>query len=341
METCFKFIKVTVLSKIKYLVFRGITHMKKRLLAAAVAATFTLSMGVAMAAPVDISGSAQVHYRWNDSDTKGTTESAKSTFLLNAKTALDANTDIYARFATQRVHAGDSSADFSTGHYGDTVTTIDRYGVILKTKDATFNIGRQGATIGATALLYSTEGYIGSYMGSVDGVSASAKLGVTDLGLVAGKEDGTDNKVYGLHASFKPAEAWTTGATVAKYDVDGADATNYWAVDAAYAQGKVGYFAEYAKSDADIKNKAYVVGASYTFDAKNSFSANYNKVEENGAMGDRGGWTDFDGHSKGMYYSYNYKITPDTTFNVFYKDMKDTNNNAGSNSFRTTVTYKF
>lgn len=315
--------------------------MKKKCLAAAVAATITLSMGVAMAAPVDIDGSASVHYRWNDHDVDGTSESAKSTFLLNAKTALDANTDVYARFATQRLHAGDSSTDFNTAHYGDTVTTIDRYGIILKGKDATFNIGRQGATIGATALLYSTEGYIGSYMGAIDGLSASAKLGVTDLGLVAGKEDGTDNKVYGLHASFQPSEGWTTGATLAKYDVDGADTTNYWAVDAAYAQGKVGYFAEYAKSDADTKNKAFVIGTSYTFDEKNSFSVNYNKVEEYGAMGDRAGWTDFDGHGKGMYYSYNYKITPDTTFNVFYKDMKDTNDNTGYNSFRTTVTYKF
>ncbi|QJW47006.1 hypothetical protein HA075_15000 [bacterium BFN5] len=283
--------------------------MKKRLLAAAVAATITLSMGVAMAAPVEFDGSAQVHYRWNDHDVDGTSESAKSTFLLNAKAALDDNLDVYARFATQRLHAGYSSSDFSTDHYGDTVSTIDRYGIVVKGKDSTFKIGRQGATIGATALLYSTEGYIGSYMGAIDGVSGSAKIGVTDLGFVAGKEDGNDNKVYALHASFQPAEAWTTGATVAKYDVDAADATNYWAVDAAYAQGKVGYFAEYAKSDADTKNKAYVIGASYTFDAKNSFSANYNKVEEYGAMGNRAGWTDFDGHGKGMYYSYNYKIT--------------------------------
>lgn len=312
--------------------------MKKRLLAAALAASLTLSMGAAMAAPVDFDGSATLHYRWDDSDANGREESAKGTFLLNAKTALNENTDLYARFATQRIHAGDGSADFKTSHYGDTVTTVDRYGVIIKGDNSSFNIGRQGATIGATGLLYSTEGYLGSYMGSIDGLNAVAKVGATDLGLIAGKENGTDNKVYGLHASFSPAEAWTLGGTLAKYDKDGADTSNYWAVDAAYNHGKAGYFAEFAKSDADSKNKAIALGTSYAFDDKNSFSAIYSKVEANGDMG---GWTDFDAHGKGMYYSFNHKITEDTTFNVFYKDMKDTNSNEAYNSFRTTVSYKF
>ena len=312
--------------------------MKKRLLAAAVAATLTLSMGVAMAAPVDFDGSTALHYRWDDSDANGREESAKGTFLLNAKTALDANTDLYARFATQRIHAGDSSADFKTSHYGNTVTTIDRYGVILKGDNSTFNLGRQGATIGATALLYSTEGYLGSYMGSIDGLNAAAKVGATDLGLIAGKENGTDNKVYGLHASYSPSDAWTLGGTVAKYDVDGGSATKHWALDAAYNQGKAGYFAEFAKSDADSNNKAFVLGTSYAFDDKNSLSAIYSKVEANGDMG---GWTDFDANGKGMYYSYNHKLNKDTTFNVFYKDMKKTDTNEAYNSLRTTVSYKF
>lgn len=312
--------------------------MKKRLLAAAVAAALTLSMGAAMAAPVEFDGSAVLHYRWDDSDTNGASESAKGTFLLNAKTALSENADLYARFATQRLHAGDSSADFKTDHYGDSVTTIDRYGVVLKGDNVTFNIGRQGASIGATALLYSTEGYLGSYMGSIDGLSATAKVGATDLGLVAGKQNGTDNKVYGLHGSYNPSAAWTIGGTVAKYDADGANANKYWALNTAYSQGKANYFAEYAKSDADNANKAFVLGTSYDFDNKNSLSAIYSKVEANGDMG---GWTDFDPNGKGMYYSYNHKINNDTTFNVFYKDMKKADTNAAYNSFRTTVSYKF
>ncbi|MGI6092262.1 MAG: hypothetical protein ACOYD5_04590 [Negativicutes bacterium] len=312
--------------------------MKKRLLAAALAASLTLSMGAVMAAPVDFDGSATLHYRWNDSESEASDESAKGTFLLNAKTALNENTDLYARFATQRIHAGDSSADFKTTHYGDTVTTIDRYGVVLKGDNSTFNIGRQGATIGATGLLYSTEGYLGSYMGSIDGLNASAKVGATDLGLIAGKENGTDNKVYGLHASFSPAEAWTLGGTLAKYDIEGSDARNYWALDAAYNHGKAGYFAEFAKSDVNDANKAFVLGTSYALDEKNSLSAIYSKVEANGDMG---AWTDFDPNGKGMYYSFNHKINEDTTLNVFYKDMKTVDTNESYNSFRTTVSYKF
>jgi len=321
--------------------------MKKRLLAAAVAAAMTMSMGVVMAAPVEFDGMAQLHYRWNDYNYQNSDESAKSTFLLNAKMALDDNTDLYARFATQRLHAGFSSADFDTkGDTRDSISTIDRFGFIFKGQDATFNLGRQGATIGATALLYSTEGYLGSNKGSIDGVSGIARVGATDLSFIAGQENGLnndkqgdENKLYSLHASYKPADNWTVGGTLARYDVDGGDATNHWAVDAAYNQGKVGYFAEYTKSNADDKNTAYAIGASYAFDAKNSFAAIYNKVEANG---DIGGWTDFDPNGKGMYYSYNHKLTKDTTFNVFYKDMKKSDNSAQSyDSFRTTVTYKF
>ncbi|MDD4599674.1 MAG: porin [Negativicutes bacterium] len=320
--------------------------MKKRLLAAAVAAAMAMSMGVVMAAPVEFDGSAQVHYRWNDSDANGTSESARSTFLLNAKLALDANTDLYARFATQRLHAGLSSADFRASATRDSISTIDRFGVILKGDNVTYNLGRQGATIGATALLYSTEGYIGSNMGSIDGVSASTKLGATNLNFIAGVENGynnynvggPDNKVYSVHGSYNPAKNWTVGGTLARYDVDGGDTTNHWALDAAFNQGKVGYFAEYTKSNADDNNQAYVLGASYAFDAKNSFSAMYSKVEANGDMG---GWTDFDPSGKGMYYSYNHKLTQDTTFNVFYKDMEEVHGTDNYNSFRTTVTYKF
>ena len=319
--------------------------MKKKCLAAAVAASITLSMGVALAAPVEFDGSASVHYRWNDHDVESTSESAKSTVLLNAKLALSDNTDVYARFATQRLHAGFSSTDFDTKDgTRDTISTIDRFGFIYKEGNSTYNFGRQGATIGATALLYSTEGYIGSNMGSIDGLSASAKIGATTLGLIAGQESVNDNRVYSLHGSYNPAEAWTVGGTVARYDRDAGDATNYWAVDAAYNQGKATYFGEYAKSNENTYDKAFAIGTSYAFDAKSSLAVIYSKVEPNGDMN---GWTDFDPNGKGLYYSYNYKFSDVTTLNVFYKDMKqiatDDEYAAGTkyNSFRTTVTYKF
>jgi len=319
--------------------------MKKRLLAAAVAATLTLSAGVAMAAPVALDGDVQAHYRWNNNTDNTKDEGARFTFRLNAKTALSDNVDLYARFATQGLTGDYVGADFNQDNYSDeSAAAIDRFGFIVKGKDSTLNIGRQGATIGGAALLFSTEGYIGSRNGSIDGITANVKTGVTNLQIVAGTEKVTDttsddkNGVYALRGSYSPAKDLTVGATVAKYDVDNGDATNHWAVDAAYNYGKAGYFAEYSKSDADTDNTAFVVGTSYAFDSKNSLSVMYSKVDPNGDMG---GWTDYDPDGKGMYYSYNYKIDKATTFNVFYKDMKEVSTNKSYDSFRTTVTYKF
>ncbi|QJW48120.1 hypothetical protein HA075_21825 [bacterium BFN5] len=132
---------------------RGITHMKKRLLAAAVAASMTLSVGVAMAAPVEFDGSAEVHYQWDTADNAPDQEAARNTVIVNAKTALDEHVDVYARFAAQRYHGADISADFDTSK-GKSTATIDRYGFILKSDSGTYTFGRQGGTTGLTMYTY-------------------------------------------------------------------------------------------------------------------------------------------------------------------------------------------
>lgn len=328
--------------------------MKKRLLAAAVAATITLTAGVAMASPLQFDGDVSLHYRWDDNDLHGKTEGGIATFRLNATAALDKNVDLYARLAGQALSADQYGEDFNKDHYGSSAFAFDRFGFILKGDNATYKIGRQGLNVGATALLYSTEGKIANYSGTIDGVSANVKSGVTDLSFAAGKVNlldsaGYDANIYTLHAGYNPTDKLTVGTTFAKadYDISGgpSEDTNHWAVDASYQLGKATIFGEYAKSDADELNKAFVVGTGYAFDAKNSFSVAYSKVEDFADI--RPAQTDFDPHGKGLYYSYTHKITKDTTWNVFYKDMEKIENigddAAGTNysSFRTTVTYKF
>lgn len=322
--------------------------MKKQLLAAAVAASITLSVGVAMASPLQFDGDVNLQYRWNEfGSTKD--DGAISTFRLNATAALGAKTDFYARLAGQALTGGDTGgADFRTDKYGSNVLSLDRFGFVFK-PDATTSVklGRQGLNIGATALLYSTEGKIGNYAGTIDGVTAKVKSGVTDITLTAGERttldsDGIDQKIYAIHAGYNPTSNLTVGATFARaaYDVDGvgSDSTNHWAVDASYQLGKANLFGEYTKSNFDVQNKAFAVGTSYAFDSKNSFSAIYSKVE---AMGDIAGMTDFDPAGKGMYYSYNHKISKDTNLNIFYKDMETVAGGVDYSSFRTTVNYKF
>lgn len=323
--------------------------MKKRLLAAAVAATITLTAGVVMASPVQFNGDVDLHYRWNDDDASGKTEGGRATFKLNATQALDANTDFYLRLAGQALTADHTGNDFDQDHYGDSSAfALDRFGFIFKGDNATYTVGRQGAVVGATALLWNTDGKIGNYSGTIDGVNAKIKSGVTDLTILGGKvnadKDVADGNIYALHAGYSPTKALTVGATYAKVDGDflGVDLdTSHWAVDASYALGKATVFGEYTQSDADDLNKAVAFGTNYAFDAKNSFSVTYSKVQ---VAGDMALQTDFDNNGKGIYYSYNHKVSKDTTVNVFYKDMKYVDGaDAGEkyNSFRTTVNYKF
>jgi hypothetical protein len=321
--------------------------MKKRFLAAAVAATITLTAGVAMASPLQFDGDLTFQYRWNDYDVKAKDEGGIATFRLNATAALNQNVDFYARLAGQALTADEVGADFNTNHNGSSVFSFDRFGFNVHSNNTSYKIGRQGLNIGATALLYSTEGKVDNYSGTIDGVSAKVKSGVTDLSFVAGATNWdtateADANIYAFHAGFNPSSNLTLGATYAKYDSDiAAETTNHWAVDASYQLGKANLFGEYSQSDADDQNKAFVVGTSYAFDAKNSFAAMYSKVE---AAGDMNQMTDFDPNGKGMYYSYNHKFTKDTSLNIFYKDMEDvsgTNAGKGNTSFRTTVSYKF
>lgn len=315
--------------------------MKKRLLAAAVAASLTLSLSAALAAPVEFDGEVEVHYQWDDHDADGDAEGARNTVILNAKTALTENVDFYTRFTAQRYHGDDITADFNTRNgTRKSTATIDRFGFILKSDAATYNLGRQGADLGPNALLYSTSGNIGSSTTLVDGLTADATVGATALNFIAGQETDTENNVYALHAAYNLNDAWTVGGTLAKYDKDAAGEkdTNHWGIDTAYTNKNTTYFAEYAKSNANDNDKAFVAGLSYELDDKNSFGLAYAKVEQNGDMG---GNTDFDNGYKGLYFSYDHKLTDNTTLSFAYSDLKDVDTDDKYNYVETTVNFAF
>ena len=344
----------------------------RKVTAAAVAATMLLTTGVAMAASasdIKLDGDLKVHYRWNTAAGDPDYEGGKVWFRLNATAPLSDNVDVYTRLSMQTV-GGDlvggttPGADFDTsyGKYNnDGLTVIDRLGFVVKSNDWKYTIGRQGVTLGPTALLYSTEGYTGINMGAIDGVVATGKSGATNLKVVVGKQwsDGKDydNKVYAVEASYSPAKDWTVGAVVGKVKFDQGEAadlladygidkksSNHWAVNAGYTLGKANFAAEYGKSNFDELNTAYAAVVNYAFDTKHSAYVNYSKIN---VAGDMVYATDWDNNGKGIGIGYDYKLRQDTTFSLFYKDMKtiiaDGSTPAGSkyDSFRATVTYKF
>jgi len=323
--------------------------MKKRYLAAAVAAMLTLTTGVVMANPVEIDGSASYRYRADDNKgfanpaDNGKGNGSITKIILNAKTEIDPNFSAYARIGIMGLSNGNVGRDAS--QTGDFIGEVDQYGLNYKNAGFNYKIGRQSATIGATALLYNDNFKIGKGV-FVDGVSVKGQSGITTLSAIAAQEDNfgaNDNKLYAVHASYSPAKDWVVGATLGKYDaaVETAtvkNTTNY-AVDAAYTMGKATVFGEYLKSDYNTQNHSYDIGVSYGFDKKNSvYVINYN----NQAFADMGGKTDFENGFKGFYYGIDHKFTSTTSLGFFYRDMESLANSATKNtSFRTTLNYAF
>ena len=314
--------------------------MKKKFLMAAIAAMIAMPATAALAAPLQLDGEIEMQYS-QDNATKQ--DGGRFTLKLNAKTNVAKNLDMYGRFAAQGITQEGFRNDFRTGAgaYADgtqSMMEVDQFGFLYQNAGVNYKLGRQGGTIGATALLYSTEGYVGRDM-LADGVSIKTKSGVTDISVTALREVYKDsNKAYGVSASYKPAKDWTLGATLARYDEAQRD-RNYWAINTGYELGKANFTAEYAKSNAGDANKAYDLGVSYAFDKKLSAFAVYYRVENNGDMG---GWTDFDPNNKGFYYGLNYKFDDKTAFKLFYKDIEEiTNSAAKSKQFRGTLSYLF
>lgn len=314
--------------------------MKKKLLMAAIAAMIAMPTTAALAAPVQLDGELEMQYSQDNATKK---DGGRFTMKLNAKTNIAKNLDLYGRFAAQGITEQEFRNDFriAPGAYSkDTksMAEIDQFGFLYSNAGVNYKLGRQGGTIGATALLYSTEGYVGRDI-MADGITIKAKSGVTDLSVTALKEVyGDSNKAYAVSGSYKPAKDWTLGATLARYDAAAVD-RNYWAVNTGYEVGKANFTAEYAKSNAGDANKAYDLGVSYAFDKKLSASATYYRVENNGDMG---GWTDFDPNMKGFYYGLNYKPDAKTAFKLLFKDIEQIDNSAvKSKQFRATISYLF
>lgn len=318
--------------------------MKKKALAMAVLAALSVS-ATALANPVDITGKFETQYRYNTDDNKvdghSNDDGFKTTLILNATTKLEKNLDLYARFATQHTSNPELTHDFFTG--GKNTAAIDQFGFVLHEGNFNYKIGRQDASIGSTAILYNTNPFLGRHI-FADGITATGKSGVTDLKVIALKEDrqasDKENKVYALAASYSPAKNWNVGATLGKYDYkDVTKDTNHWAVNADYTYGKASYWAEFAGSNADTQNGAYGIGVSYAPDAKNSFYMINYKIEKNADMN---GMTDYESGWKGFYYGYNYKVNNDTTLKFFLRDMKGVTDSSEKNtSFRTTVSINF
>lgn len=332
----------------------------KKALAAALAATFVLSVaGSVFAAPVDFDGKIQYQNRFTTRDGFADVNENRFKFILNGKTEVAEKTNFYFRMSAEALNGGDSheyARDYNGGFHGQewgdqtAIGFLDQFGVEVQNAGWNYKVGRQDAFIGANGLIYDSTYGVGKHIFS-DGITVTGKSGVTSLSAVALQVDQNgknDPKIYALSASYNPTKDLTVGTTLAKWDNNGAkdvgsiNDMKFWDVNASYNfDSKLNGYAEYAKSDADNDNKAYVYGLNYSVDNKNSLWALYAHVEPEGNIRDQFSTTTFDNNREGMQYGLGHKINNSTTLNLFYSDMKFLDTKDNITSFRTTVNYKF
>jgi len=277
----------------------------------------------AAAAPLEISGDATIKYESDTADNTPTESGTMFSITLRGEQKIGHNLSLFARLGAQYA-SNPILGDFNPSFYGQNTkfaVAIDQFGLIYKPKNLTFTLGRQEASVGTTALLYSrSETNIGSNA-FVDGLSVNGSIGSIDISAIAAKENNlwlSNNSLYALRGGYNLSPNVNMGFTWAQYNYYEADTTRHWAVDASVKFGKSNVIAEYAKSNNSTDNKAYAVTWNYAFDGKTALYITNFRVEANADMG---GQSDFDNNNRGFYYGVTHSLNDNLSLEVIYKNQ--------------------
>ncbi|MEN6414571.1 MAG: hypothetical protein ABFC84_17675, partial [Veillonellales bacterium] len=235
-------------------------------------------------------------------------------------------------------------ADYNTAAYRDgkkSVIGLDQFGLTYTRDHMVYKIGRQDATVGTTALLYSrSDSNVGKHY-FVDGISASGKIGAMDISALLAQEDNAgpdNNRIYAIRTGYSPRDDFNFGLTLGRYHYDGGENTNHWAVDGTRSFGKHSLTAEYAKSNSSNENKAYAATWNYNCDAKTALYITGFRVETNGDMGQQ---SDFDNDNRGVYYGVTHQFSDADGVELTYKQQKTISGGQDNTKFEATFTHSF
>ncbi len=302
--------------------------------------------GTGLAEPVEFSGDFRLQSRMIDDkiSTKPADNFKKNFFEFRARVnfegAVDQDTRFFGRFSARNYQ------DLGAETRSD--TEFDQYGIKITANDWKFTIGRQALAVGAGSLLDIGSDAAGA-TNFFDGVVATTKLGDFNVRAFGGKNtsgiyagDGKSfpsavnpiNTWYGVDLSTQLDKNLSTGlAYLHKKPDTGADteAVNYWALNAAYNLSPSFILStEYAKSDKSDKNNGYFLAGTYKW-TKDSFTVQYNHVQENAVDVWNGGigagpypfkGKDLPAGYKGVTLAYSHDITKALSFHAIYMDLK-------------------
>lgn len=318
--------------------------MKKVLAALTLLGTSFALTPIAMAAePIQWSGDVSLKYEKDTASGEDDRSGFISTFRLKAEADLGSGWALYSRFGAQHTSKAGLS-DLNTNEYGEDETfaiALDQFGVKYKTRDWTFNLGRQDVAIGATALLYSRPDTNIGRRAFVDGLTVSGAVNQWELSAVAAREDNAagyeNNKLYAVHADRKLSDRVSAGLTFGRYEATD-DHTDHWALNSTYAYKNTSLTGEWAKSNAGSENKAYALKLEQTINEKTTPYITLFRVEENASMG---GQSDFDAGKRGIHYGVVHTLSNKDSLELVYKDQKSISSGNKDTALEITYTRSF
>lgn len=325
--------------------------MNKKLLASAIAATVTLSMGTAFAAdPINVSSTFKYEFRNNDDAATGSKSSADRMQVgVNFDGKIDANTAFFGRVAGQVSSFGKTpaSTDFK----------MDQFGVKANLDGWNVSLGRQGAQLGQGGAFYAGNDI--APVSYFDGFVVTNKLGELNFKAIGGKTTAAPTtsrqKWYGVELNGDVNKDINVGFAFAgnnNVDVSGnvTPGAHYWSGFTTIKTGEnLAWTGEYVKSNASTANRAYDLSGTYSFDKSNSFTVAYNNVQTNS--------TDIDNSSiggeyypngdaftagyKGLTYVYHHDVNKNLGLNVILLDLKPMAGGETNKEFAANLKWKF
>lgn len=312
-------------------------------LAALAAGLLLTASSPSLAAPLEISGTATIRYQSESADQLPHQSGTMTTLTLRGEQPLGGKVSVYARLAAQYA-SNPLLSDYDLAIHGPDqkfVAGIDQFGILYKPGDFTFNLGRQEALIGKTALLYSRSETNVGYGTFVDGLSFAGTAGKFEFSGLAARENNValpNNSLYSLRAGYNLSKTTNLGLTWGNYRIHEGDSTNHWALDASTTWGKASFIGEFAQSSANLENKAYAFSLTYDFNGKTAVYLTHFRVEANADMG---GQSDFDNNNRGFYYGLTHVFNDKLSLEVIFKDQVLLSDNSKNNKLEVWLKNKF
>lgn len=315
----------------------------KRVIAIIVTGLIMTMAPVAVAAPVTVSGDVSVKYEVDTAAEDSTEAGMMYTFTLKGEKQVGKGLFLYGRFGVQYA-SNPVMGNFDTsvyGHDAKVVAGIDQFGLVYKTGNLAFKLGRQDIVLGVTELLYKrSEENIGNNV-FVDGLSVNGSIGTVEVAAIVAQENNiglANNSFYAIRSGYNLSKNTNMGITLARYQYYGAESSNHWAVDGAVVFGKNSLTAEYTQSSNNSENKAYAVTWNYKINDKTAMYVTNFRVESNGDMGKQ---SEYDNNNRGFYYGITHEFNDKLSLELVYKDQTSLGNNAKNTKMEVTLKNSF